>query len=102
MSLFHQVSQNRQRPPRPRIRFVGEAASLAHVGRPALLARWAGEAGHDVWFACGPAYADIACREGLRPLPLPTIPSTSFYGRAARGQFFYTTEELETYIQAEG
>jgi hypothetical protein len=31
-----------------RILFVGEAVSLAHVARPAVLARWAKEAGHEV------------------------------------------------------
>lgn len=86
---------------RRRLLFVAEAVSLAHVGRPLLLARWARRAGYDVVFACGTAFADLVRAEGFEPLPLPTIPPAVFFQRVRRGRFFYTTDELEDYRQAE-
>lgn len=85
----------------PRILFIGEGVSLAHVGRPAVLARWAREAGCDVHFACSSRCAAIARAEGFEPLPVPTIDPKHFYARLAQGKFFYTTDELEGYVQAE-
>lgn len=86
---------------RPRVLFVAEAVSLAHVGRPALLARWASAAGYDVHFACGPTYTDLVRGEGLSPVPLATIAPRTFYDRLARGEFFYTAAELTEYVRAE-
>ena len=73
----------------PRILFVGESVSLAHIGRPALLARWARQAGCEVHFACGPRYASIAQAEGLQVHPLKTIPGKRFYERLNQGRVFY-------------
>jgi UDP:flavonoid glycosyltransferase YjiC (YdhE family) len=84
-----------------RILLVGEAVSLAHVARPAVLARWAREAGHDVHFACGPRYAHVARSEGLEPEAIETIEPEAFYSRLARGAFFYRFGELERYVRAE-
>jgi UDP:flavonoid glycosyltransferase YjiC (YdhE family) len=84
-----------------RILFFGEAVSLAHVARPAVLARWAREAGHEVHFACGARYAGVARGEGLDPLPLPTVEPADFYRRLSRGKFFYTYDELIACVQAE-
>lgn len=96
---FDAALGNRSR--RPRILFVGEAVSLAHVGRPAVLARWARAAGYDVRFACGAAFAGMVRQEGFTPRPLPTIPPEAFYGRLRQGQFFYTADELGAYVRAE-
>lgn len=87
--------------PKKKILFIGESSSLAHIGRPAILARWAKEAGYDVSFACGEAYADIARAEGLEPIPLHTIAPKTFFERLAQGKFFYTAEEIESYVKAE-
>jgi UDP:flavonoid glycosyltransferase YjiC (YdhE family) len=84
-----------------RILFVGESVCLAHVGRPALLARWAREAGHDVAFACGPAFAGAAREEGLDPIPLQTIDLKILYRRLDEGRFFYARENLDAYVEAE-
>ncbi len=86
---------------RNKILFVGEAVSLAHVGRPALLARWAREDGYEVNLACGPEFADAARGEGLDPLPLETIALRDLYARLEKGQFFYTPEILDRYVAAE-
>ncbi|MCK6475039.1 MAG: hypothetical protein L6R28_25235 [Planctomycetes bacterium] len=94
--------QRTEKSPRaPKILFVGEAVSLAHVGRPAILARWAREAGYEVAFACGEAYAHVARGEGLEPIALETIAPQTFYARLNAGQFFYTQDELERYVEAE-
>ncbi len=85
----------------PRILFVGEAVSLAHIGRPATLARWTRDAGYDVHFACGSAFASVARAEGFVPHELLTIDAGLFYARLNAGQFFYTAAELETYVRAE-
>lgn len=87
--------------PAPKILFVGEAVSLAHVGRPAMLARWAKEAGYEAVFACGARYAHVAHGEGLDPLLLETIAPEAFYGRLETGRFFYTQSELLGYVEAE-
>lgn len=84
-----------------RILFVGEDVSLAHVGRPAILARWAREAGCEVHLACGGQYAGLAQDEGLEPIPLATVSQELFYSRLRAGAFFYTREELESYVAAE-
>lgn len=84
-----------------RILFLGESVSLAHVARPARLASWARAAGHDVYFACGAARADVARAEGLTPLSLPTIAAQDFFGRIAHTEFMYRVEELESYVEAE-
>jgi len=93
----------RPRPPSGgrRILFVGEAVSLAHVARPAVLARWAREAGHEVFFACGSRYAGVARSEGLEPIELPTVGAALFYRRLSQGRFFYRFEELREYVRAE-
>ncbi len=86
---------------RRRILFVGESVSLAHVARPAVLARWAREDGHEVHFACGPRYAGVARAEGLEPIGIETVDPADFYARLGKGRFFYTTAELHRYVRAE-
>ncbi len=84
-----------------RILFIGESMSIAHVGRPALLARWAQEAGYKVTFACGTAFAEAAIGEGLDPQLIETVDLKKSHTRLDKGQFFYTPEELERYVSAE-
>jgi UDP:flavonoid glycosyltransferase YjiC (YdhE family) len=84
-----------------KILFVGEAVCLAHIGRPAVLARWAKEAGYETAFACGEAYADAARAEGHCPLPLPAVSVPVNRERIARGKFFYTADEIVAYVQAD-
>ncbi|MGC4116420.1 MAG: hypothetical protein QM765_17955 [Myxococcales bacterium] len=84
-----------------RVLFLAEAVSLAHVARPSVLARWAREAGHEVFFACGDRFTGPAREAGLDPIPLPTVSPESFYRRLSQGRFFYDEAELETYVRAE-
>jgi UDP:flavonoid glycosyltransferase YjiC (YdhE family) len=85
----------------PRILFIGEAVSLAHIGRPAILARWAHEIGYDVHFACGSAFSSVARAEGFAPRTLTTLDSKTFYARLNAGKFFYTNDELQAYVYSE-
>ncbi len=88
--------------PRPgKILFIGEAVSLAHVGRPALLAHWARALGYQVAFACGAKFAAIARDQGLVPLDLETISPDNFYTRLRAGSFPYSQSELERYVERE-
>jgi UDP:flavonoid glycosyltransferase YjiC (YdhE family) len=84
-----------------RILFIGEGVSLAHVGRPAVLAGWAHDAGHTIHFACGEVFDNVLRQENIERIPLRTIPPRTFYERLTAGQFFYTVDELTSYVRAE-
>ncbi|MFH1022569.1 MAG: nucleotide disphospho-sugar-binding domain-containing protein [Planctomycetota bacterium] len=98
---FSAVRDSRTTNHASRILFIGEAVSFSHIARPAVLARWAKEAGYAVEFACGPRYAGVARAEGFEPHLLRTIAPEDFYGRLAKGKFFYTRQELDGYVAAE-
>ncbi len=66
-----------------------------------MLARWARRADYDVTVACGSEKADLVRAENVAPVFLETIPGRTFYERVGRGEFFYTPQELEAYVQAE-
>jgi UDP:flavonoid glycosyltransferase YjiC (YdhE family) len=85
----------------PRLLFLGEAVALAHVGRPTVLARWAQDAGYDVFFACGDSHAHIPQKESLRTFDLKTIPTFLHDRRIERGEFWYAAEDLRAYVRAE-
>ncbi len=84
---------------KPKILFIGEAVSLAHVGHPALLARWTQESAYEIAFACGTKFSQVATGQGLSPLALDTISPDLFYSRLRTGHFFYSQSELEHYIE---
>lgn len=84
-----------------KILFIAEGVSVAHVARPALLARWAAEAGHEVHFACGRDFAWVARGEGLNPVGIETVRPEDFYSRLSCGKFFYTSGDISRYISAE-
>ncbi len=94
------LHHNRDRRPR-KILFIGEGVSLAHVGRPLVLAEWARLAGYRTVLACGETYSNLAQGTGIETLPLFTIPRKRFFDRLHRGRFFYNTEELAEYVDAE-
>jgi len=87
-----------------KILFLSEGVSLAHIGRPLTLAKWAFEAGHTIHFAC--------CKEGFSKIGTypeyfkihylnQTIKSSTFYTRVKKGKFFYTFEEMIRYVDEE-
>lgn len=83
--------------------FLAEAVSLAHVGRPLTLAHWAKENGYEVHFACSVAGLSKTGSETFPFLthPLSTISSSLFYNRVNKGSFFYTQDELKSYVEEE-
>lgn len=86
-----------------KILFTCESVSLAHIGRPLILAKWARENGMEVHFACseeGLKKANISASEFLFH-PLPTIDSNLFYQRVNQGKFFYKVDELKKYVANE-
>ncbi len=86
---------------RHRILFVADAVTLAHVARPAALARGLDPRRFDVSFACDPRYgsliADLPCR--LRPIA--SQPGERFLRAAARGHRLYDTATLRAYVRAD-
>ncbi len=89
--------------PKRRILFFAEGISLAHVTRPAMLARWATQAGFEVLFACSENHAKLVQDDvtEARHCTLPTIASEQFFGRLRKGKFFYRAHELNSYVAAE-
>lgn len=86
-----------------KILFLAESVSLAHVGRPLVLANWAHKNNMEVHFACD--------KEGFAKTKstshpfithhLPTINGKLFYERVEQGKFFYTQNELKNYVADE-
>lgn len=86
-----------------KILFLAESVSLAHVGRPLVLASWAQKNNMEVHFACA--------EEGLAKTKaktnsfathhLHTIEGKTFYDRIEHGKFFYTQNELTKYVEEE-
>ncbi len=86
---------------RPRILFIGEAATLAHVVRPLELARGMKGQEWDIVFACDSRYAHIARRAGLDYRPLPSIPTETFLARVYNAEMLYKPDELAEYVKDE-
>ena len=86
-----------------KILFLSEAVSLAHVGRPLVLAKWAQGANHEVHFACSEEGLKNtnATTLGFKTYPLFTIKSSLFYERVKKGKFFYRFEDLIKYVEEE-
>jgi len=86
-----------------KILFFAEAVSLAHIGRPLLLAQWAHENGIIVHFASSikGLQKTNANAFGFTTHPLHTIDENLFYDRVNKGKFFYQKEELKNYIKEE-
>ncbi|MFC6668968.1 hypothetical protein [Marinobacterium aestuariivivens] len=85
--------------PGKRVLFFAEAATLAHVARPMVLAHVLEDAGYDVHFACHPRY-----RELFRALNGPwrsihSISSQAFLEALASGRPLYDSETLEAYVK---
>lgn len=86
-----------------KILFIAESVSLAHIGRPLKLTKWAFGAGHEVHFACSKKHYQI---EALSNLPFKThtlecIEPSLFYSRLKIGQFPYTLKKLQQYQKDE-
>jgi UDP:flavonoid glycosyltransferase YjiC (YdhE family) len=84
---------------RPRLLFIAEAVTLAHVTRLLALALGLDFRRYDVRFACHPRYASL-----YAPVPFPvhdiySIPTTRFLEALANGDPFYDAATLRRYVR---
>lgn len=86
---------------RRRVLFVAEAATLAHVTRPLVLARALDEARHEIHFACAPGYENFLEDDPFTRWPLWSIPPQQFLDALARGRPLYDQPTLEHYIESD-
>lgn len=87
--------------PRRRILFMAEAATLAHVTRPLVLARALDTTRHEIHFACAPGYEKFLAEDAFTRWPLWSIPPQQFLEALARGRPLYDQPTLERYIEAD-
>jgi UDP:flavonoid glycosyltransferase YjiC (YdhE family) len=86
-----------------KILFLAEAVSLAHVGRPLVLAKWANKYDYEIHFACSAEGLNKtnASPQEFNLHSLTTIRSQLFYDRVNSANFFYTPTELKGYVHEE-
>lgn len=83
--------------------FFAESVSLAHIGRPLVLAEWAKENGYQIHIATGAkGISTLQASECSIPYSeIYSITGETFYNRVNQGKFFYTPAELDQYVEAE-
>jgi UDP:flavonoid glycosyltransferase YjiC (YdhE family) len=84
-----------------RVLFFAEGATLAHVGRPLVLARALQAAGFDVRFARPPDFEWVTRGAGVATVDLACQSAQSFDRRLARGQPLYELATLQAYVEAD-
>lgn len=85
-----------------RVLFFAEGATLAHVGRPFVLASTLSrEDSFEVVLARPPAYAWLTAGATFRVIDLACQAPAIFARRLDRGQPLYTLPTLESYVQAD-
>lgn len=86
-----------------KILFLAEAVSLAHIGRPLMLAKWAQKQNIEVHFAASPTglLKTKANSFGFATHPLYTINEDLFYQRVNQSKFFYQVNDLKKYVAEE-
>ena len=84
---------------RPRVLFIGEAVTLAHVARPIALARKLVARGYRPIIAADPRFAGLCPPEGWDTAEIRSIPSADFLRALARGKPVYDLATLERYVE---
>ncbi len=84
---------------RRRVLFIAEAATLAHITRPLVLARSLEPAKYDIHFASADRYGFIFGQEHFRRWPLSSLPMETFLNRVAAGKPIFETSVLRDYIE---
>ncbi len=85
--------------PRKRLLFFAEAATLAHVARPMVLAQGLDRALYEVCFACHPRYQELFPALEKPCIPLDSISSDSFLAALAKGSPLYNEQRLTAYVE---
>jgi len=83
---------------KPRILFIAEAVTLAHVARPAVLAAALDQSLYEVFFAVDPRYNALFPELSDFRHDLWSISSEQFLDALAKGKRLYSSEVLERYI----
>lgn len=84
---------------RPRILFVSEAVSLAHVARPAVLASALDEKRFDIHFASSGEFNFCHAELNWTRHRLKTISPALFLQRLASGQPVYSVDDWQAYVK---
>ncbi|ODT46567.1 MAG: hypothetical protein ABS70_00580 [Nitrospira sp. SCN 59-13] len=94
------ATRPRQTPRRkPRILFVAEAVTLAHVARAVALARSLDPDHYEVHLACDRRYHHLFESVPAVMHPIRTISGQQFQDRLRRGDPLYRNEELHRYVE---
>ncbi|HVA85055.1 MAG TPA: nucleotide disphospho-sugar-binding domain-containing protein [Candidatus Saccharimonadales bacterium] len=85
---------------RPRILFVSEAPSLAHVARPFVLAKTLDPERYDIHFASPgtPSTELVLADAPFTRWALETVPAATFLDRMKRGRPFWTVGDIDHYV----
>jgi len=97
-SIQSKKPQQATTPYKPKILFVAEAVTLAHVARPAVLASALDKSMYDISFAVDPRYKDLFPELADFHYDLWTISSDQFLNALAKGKRLYSTQTLQRYI----
>ncbi len=81
-----------------RVLLIAEGATLAHVGRPLVIARTLEQTGVEVVFARPPEYAWMTQHGRFEIVDLRSQPPAEFARRLDAGRPLYDLDTLETYV----
>jgi UDP:flavonoid glycosyltransferase YjiC (YdhE family) len=84
---------------RPRILFVSEAVTLAHIARPIALAQVLDPAHYEVVLAADPRYRALLGDLAMPVRAIRTIPSESFLEALTQGRPLYDATTLRGYVR---
>lgn len=84
-----------------RLLIIAEGATLAHVGRPLLIAEEAARQGIDVVFARPARYAWMTREAAFNVVDLDTQSPEVFSERLAKGSPLYEFDTLDSYVQVD-
>ncbi|MCU7959119.1 MAG: hypothetical protein KZQ58_03785, partial [gamma proteobacterium symbiont of Bathyaustriella thionipta] len=86
---------------RPRILFVGESVSLAHVTRPWVLAQALDAEQYEVHLACSDKWRHLLAARHIHWHNLHSISSEAFMAALSQGRPIYSEKNLSDYIEAD-
>ena len=95
-ALTRSIDQNFSR---PRVLFIVESVTLAHLARAVTLAQSLDPVLYEVLLVCDPRYLLLFGELGFPVWPICSIKSNVFQDRLANGDPLYTTAELRQYVE---